>query len=166
MSQTCYIGFKFGEHAGHSIRMNASSKRKSFTKLYGVFCICRQLIWSHLQLLQHKEIKYICGSHLYIDDQSELLFEWYGNRCTHRRRCKQDHYSTITKSDTCVHERRIFSSATCALDKNKFIIRMKRKTGLVGKKILRHSFLLQCTCSVAHSLRALRWLAVNKTPYI
>ena len=49
-----------------------------------------------------------------------------------------DHHSTTTKSDTksdtFVREYRIVSSATFPPDKNTLIIRMKRKTGLAGKK--------------------------------
>ncbi|GFX57972.1 hypothetical protein TNCV_705541 [Trichonephila clavipes] len=32
-SQTCCVGFLFGEHAGHSIRTILSSKRKTSTRL-------------------------------------------------------------------------------------------------------------------------------------
>ena len=45
-----------------------------------------------------------------------------------------DHHPTTTKSDTFVRERRIISSASFLPDKNTPIIRMKRKTVLVGKQ--------------------------------
>ncbi|GFT70172.1 hypothetical protein TNCV_3456361 [Trichonephila clavipes] len=38
------------------------------------------------------------------------------------------------KSDTFMHERRIIPTATVPQDENTPIIRMNRKTGLVGKK--------------------------------
>ncbi|GFW33004.1 hypothetical protein TNCV_1939281 [Trichonephila clavipes] len=60
-------------------------------------------------------------------------------------------HSPTAKSDTFVNERRIISTATVPPDENTPIIRMNRKTGLVKKRTLLHSFLLQFTCSVAHS---------------
>ena len=62
-----------------------------------------------------------------------------------------------------VCECRIVPSATFPTHKNTPIIMIKRKTGLVVKRILRHSILLQYTCSVAYSMRARRWLSVNLT---
>ncbi|GFW08542.1 hypothetical protein TNCV_2775641 [Trichonephila clavipes] len=72
-------------------------------------------------------------------------------------------HSFTAKSDTFVHERRIIPTATVPPDENAPIIRMNRKMGLVRKKTLLHSFLLQFTCSVAHSLRSRRCLDVSLT---
>ena len=55
---------------------------------HGVVCNSRPLIWSHLQLLQLKGLQYVWGSDPYIEDQSELHFEWYGDRCAHQWRCQ------------------------------------------------------------------------------
>ncbi|GFW97534.1 hypothetical protein TNCV_880311 [Trichonephila clavipes] len=75
-------------------------------------------------------------------------------------------HSPTAKSDTFVHERRIIPTATVPPDENTSIIRMNRKTGLVRKRTLLHSFLLQFTCSVAHSLRSRRCLDVSLTPSV
>ncbi|GFV32569.1 hypothetical protein TNCV_4744521 [Trichonephila clavipes] len=72
-------------------------------------------------------------------------------------------HSLTAKSDTFVHERRIIPTATVPPDETTPIIPMNRKTGLVRKITLLHSFLLQFTCSVAHSLRSRRCLDVSLT---
>ncbi|GFX40725.1 hypothetical protein TNCV_1218481 [Trichonephila clavipes] len=75
-------------------------------------------------------------------------------------------HSPTAKSDTFVHERRITSTATVPPDENTPITRMNRKTGLARKRTLLNSFLLQFTCSVAHSLHSRRRLDVSLTQTI
>ena len=74
-----------------------------------------------------------------------------------------DHHSTTIKFDTFVGERWIVSSATFPPDTNAPIFRMKRKTGLVGKKNIAPFISSPVHCSVTHSLRVRRWLAINLT---
>ncbi|GFW74150.1 hypothetical protein TNCV_4176951 [Trichonephila clavipes] len=68
------------------------------------------------------------------------------NLCARQWRCHHTPTLPTAKSDTFVHERRNIPTATVPPDENTPVIRMIRKTGLVRKRTLMHSFLLQFTC--------------------
>ncbi|GFX98120.1 uncharacterized protein TNCV_4907671 [Trichonephila clavipes] len=125
-SQTCYIGFMSGEHAGHSISTIPSSKRKSSTRSEDLIPIS-------------------ASSQRSISNDVEVCAAVNGDATIQQ-------HSYTAKSDTFVHERRIIPTATVPPDESTPIIRMNRKMGLVRKKTLLHSFLLQFTCSVAYSI--------------
>ncbi|GFY26961.1 uncharacterized protein TNCV_931021 [Trichonephila clavipes] len=134
-SQTCSIRFIFGEHAGYSIRTVPSSKKKSPTRYEDLIHISASIQRS-------------------ISNDVEVCVPINGDATIHQ-------HSPTAKSDTFVHERRIIPTTTVPPDENTPIIRMNRKTGLVRKRSLLHSFLLEFTCSVAHSLRSRRCLDVS-----
>ncbi|GFU68744.1 uncharacterized protein TNCV_4400221 [Trichonephila clavipes] len=118
-SQTCSVGFMSEEHAGHTIRTIPSLKRKSSTRFEDLIPLSAR-------------------SQRSISNDVEVCAPVSGDATIHQ-------HSPTFKSDTFVHERRIIPTATVPPDENKPIIRMNRKTGLVKKCTLLHSFLLQFT---------------------
>ncbi|GFV63699.1 uncharacterized protein TNCV_4692471 [Trichonephila clavipes] len=107
-SQTCSIGFMFGEHAGHSIRTIPSSKRESSTRSEVLIPIS-------------------ASSQRSISNDVEVCAPVNGDATIQQN-------SSTAKSDTFVHERRIIPTATVPPDENMPIIRMNRKMGLIRRK--------------------------------
>ncbi|GFW22964.1 uncharacterized protein TNCV_3647411 [Trichonephila clavipes] len=142
-SQTCSIGFMSGEHAGNYIRTIPSTKSKSSTSVRD---------YNPSEDL----IPISTSSRRSFSNDLEVCAPINGYVIIH-----QD--SPTAKSDTFVHERRIIPTPPVPPDENTSIIRMNRKTGLVRKRTLLRSFLLQFTCSVVHSLRSRRCLDFSLT---
>ncbi|GFW26294.1 uncharacterized protein TNCV_4423411 [Trichonephila clavipes] len=136
--QTCSIGFMSVEHTGHSPRTIPSSKRKFSTRSEDLIPIS-------------------ASSQRSISNDVEVCAPVNGDATIHQ-------HSPTAKSDTFVHECKMIPTAKVPPDENMPIIRMNRKTGLARKKrTLLHLFLLQFTCSVAHSLLSRRCLDVSLT---
>ncbi|GFT22541.1 hypothetical protein TNCV_2034341 [Trichonephila clavipes] len=77
--------------------------------------------------------------------------------CARQWRCHHTPTLPTAKSDTFVHARRIIPTATVPPDEKYSYYPDEQKNGIRQKKnIAPFSFLLQFTCSAAHSLRSRR----------
>ena len=119
-------------------------------------------MWSHLQLLQRDYIRsddlipISTTSHSFISNDMEIGAPINGDASI-------DHHAITNKSGLSCANAGLFRVPRSLQIKIRLLSGWREKTHSLEKRILRHSFLLQYTCSVAHSMRARRWLPVRLT---